>query len=472
MEIAIIGVGYVGLVTGTCFAEMGHTVICVDKDQEKIATLNRGDLPFFEPGLQELILRNQKANRLSFTTVYKEAIMQSTFCFIAVGTPPTPEGSADTSFVKNAAEEIGTYLNGYKVIINKSTVPVGTATLVQKQIQSILDKRGVEYSFDVVSNPEFLKEGSAIADCMKPDRIIIGTESEEAIHLLKTLYSAFCHNHDRIILMNQRSAELTKYASNAMLASRISFMNEIAGLCEKVGADINQIRMGISSDSRIGYHFLYAGAGFGGSCFPKDLQALMAMGAENNYSTPLLEAIETTNEKQKKVIFQKITDYFADFGGIAGKTIGIWGLSFKPNTDDIRNAPALILINLLQKAGANLRLFDPIAMGNLKATLQNQSNIQFCIDEYSAAKEADAIVLMTEWKQFRFVNLNTILSIMRGNAFFDGRNQYKAHEMGSIGFRYFGIGIPESPINLLQKLQKMAPNYANTGSSSTQKEND
>jgi len=339
------------------------------------------------------------------------------------------------------------------VIVNKSTVPVGCARHIQKQIQEILDERKVDISFDIVSNPEFLKEGSAISDCMKPDRVIIGCDSERGATILKKLYSSFTLNHDRILFMDLPSAEMTKYASNAMLATRISFMNELAGLCEKVGANINEVRIGMSSDQRIGFHFLYAGAGYGGSCFPKDIQALIATAKKQNHETPILEAVHEVNEKQKNVLSKKITEYFSKKGGVRGKTLAIWGLSFKPNTDDIRAAPALKLIDSLQRKGAILRLFDPLAMQNAKKVLGKKKNIHFCLSEYHAAQQTDAIVLVTEWKQFRFVNLKKILSKMKGNTFFDGRNQYKAREMAVKGFRYFGIGIPPMPFDLLQDLK-------------------
>jgi UDPglucose 6-dehydrogenase len=456
MNILVIGVGYVGLVTGTCFAEMGHQVICLDIDKEKIAKLQKRVVPFYEPGLQELLIRNQKAKRLIFTTSCREAIELSTVCFIAVGTPPCPDGSADISFIKMAARVIGEHLNSYKVIANKSTAPIGTVHMIQREIRTALEERGSSIPFDVVSNPEFLKEGSAVDDCLKPDRIIIGSDSEKATTLLKTLYSSFTLNHDRILVMDPKSAELTKYASNAMLATRISFMNELSGLCEKVGADIHQVRRGMSADHRIGYHFLYAGTGYGGSCFPKDIRALKTMAASHSCPTPILEAIEAINEKQKLVLFQKITKYFAKKGGIAEKTIAIWGLSFKPGTDDIREAPALTLIEALHNKGAILHLFDPVAMPNMKRMLKDKSRLHFCKDEYTAATNADAIALLTEWKQFRFLDLHKILKKMSGAAFFDGRNQYKAKEMSTLGFDYFGIGIPPLSSQLLKELRKLS----------------
>ena len=459
MKILVIGVGYVGLVTGTCFAEMGHEVICLDIDKNKIDKLKKGSIPFYEPGLQELVGRNQKAKRLTFTTDYA-ALESSAVCFIAVGTPSTKNGAADLSQVEAAVEALAGHLNEYTVIVNKSTVPVGTARKMKLQIRDILSQRGMDIPFDVVSSPEFLKEGSAIDDCMKPDRIIIGSNSEKASHILHRLYSSFTVNHDRIIIMDIESAELTKYASNAMLATRISFMNELSSICEKVGANINDIRIGMSADHRIGYHFLYAGAGYGGSCFPKDIRALKAMAEELKIETPILEAVEAINEKQKKRLSKKISTYFAKKGGLSGKTIAIWGLAFKPNTDDIREAPSLTLIESLLRKGATVRVYDPIAMDNAKKFLKGKTGIRFCLNEYQAAQNADAIVLVTEWKQFRFVNLNTVLTKMRGNAFFDGRNQYKPKEMTVKGFRYFGVGIPPLAANLLRELRSLGKKKA------------
>jgi UDPglucose 6-dehydrogenase len=448
MRIIVIGVGYVGLVTGACFAEMGHHVTCLDVDEEKIDMLKKGNIPFYEPGLKELVLRSKSEKRLSFTSDYS-AIQKGDLVFIAVGTPPKKNGEADLSFVESAGKSIGKHLKDYTVIVNKSTVPVGTARMLKTWIRETSPEEAL---FDVVSCPEFLKEGSAIDDCMKPDRIIIGSDSEKATRILKRLYSSFTLNHDRILLMDIESAELTKYASNAMLATRISFMNELASIAEKVGANINQVRLGMSGDHRIGYHFLYAGAGYGGSCFPKDLRALCALAETLNIETPLLEAVNTVNEKQKKKLSKQLSDYFAKRGGVSGKTIAIWGLSFKPNTDDLREAPSLTLIESLLKKGATLRLYDPASMDKAKKLLKGEPKIHFCLNEYQAAQNADAIVLMTEWKQFRFVNLKTILTNMRGNAFFDGRNQYHPKEMAAKGFYYVGVGVPKTPRALIQEL--------------------
>ena len=384
--------------------------------------------------MDELIKRNVKGGRLHFTTDYGSAVAQAEVCFLAVPTPATESGACDLRCVFAAAAEIARHMPSYRILVNKSTVPVGTAEAVKKHMQQF-----TSVPFDVVSNPEFLKEGSAINDCMKPDRIILGVDSPEAAQKMKALYAPFHLNHDRLLLMDVRSAEMTKYAANAMLAARISFMNELAGLCEKLGANINEVRIGIGSDSRIGYQFLYPGVGYGGSCFPKDLKALQAMAREVSYETPLINAVETINERQKKLLAKKITSYF---GSVSNKTIAIWGLSFKPDTDDIREAPSLALIQELLAAGATLRLYDPVSMQNAKNLLGAHPNLHFCADEYDAAKGAHAIALVTEWKQFRFVDCKALIEKMQGKGFFDGRNQYKHQEMCAQGFDYFGIGVP------------------------------
>lgn len=440
MQLLMIGTGYVGLVTGACFAEMGHSVICLDVDEEKIKKLQDGILPIFEPGLDEIVKRNIQAGRLSFTTDYKEAIPKARVCFIAVPTPSKEDGSCDLKYVLEAVSEVARYLPHYLVVVNKSTVPVGTAAKVKTQMRQILAERNLDIEVDVVSNPEFLKEGSAVIDCMKPDRIILGTDHPRAASIMKEIYSAFTFNHDRILMMDILSAEMSKYAANAMLATRISFMNEIAALCEKLGANIHDVRVAIGADQRIGYQFLYAGVGYGGSCFPKDLRALQAMAKESQCEIPLLEAVETINERQKKILSQKMHAYFAHLGGLKDKVIAIWGLSFKPDTDDMREAPSLALIEELLNAGAILRLFDPVSIPNAQKILFDHPNIAFCEDAYEAALGSHAVALVTEWKQFRFIDFATLLKTMQGKAFFDGRNQYKPHEMRLKGFDYFGIG--------------------------------
>ncbi len=440
MKILVIGTGYVGLVTGACFAEMGHLVMCLDIDKEKIEALKRGIIPIFEPGLEEIVKRGTQGERLFFTTDYTVGVEFADLCFIAVSTPTSADGSADLSYVKQAACEIGERMSRPKIIVNKSTVPVGTADMVRETIEASLAKRKKSFSFDVVSNPEFLKEGDAINDFMKPDRIVIGTKNKESEEVMKELYAPFNLNHERLLLMDTLSAEMTKYAANAMLASRISFMNEMALICEEVGADINAIRKGIGSDKRIGYDFLYAGCGYGGSCFPKDIKALRATAHQNHVSAPLLEAIDAVNEKQKHVIGGKIKRYFASRGGLKGKTVAIWGLSFKPGTDDMREAPSLTLLRTLIEEGANVRLFDPIAMKKAKTIIKKSPQITFCQDEFAAATGASAIALMTEWKQFRFLDFRKVLSQMSDKGFFDGRNQYVPLEMAELGFDYFSIG--------------------------------
>jgi UDPglucose 6-dehydrogenase len=438
MNLLMIGTGYVGLVTGACLAEMGHFVICLDIDPAKIKALQQGHVPIYEPGLEEIVKRNIAAGRLTFTTDYKAAVSKSKVCFIAVPTPSKEDGSCDLSYVLQAARSIAENMTEPLLIVTKSTVPVGTAQQIRRTVEQ---HQPQPVSFEVVSNPEFLKEGAAVLDCMKPDRIILGVESPASANIMKEIYAAFTINHDRILVMDTASAEMTKYVANAMLATRISFMNEMAGLCEKLGANIHEVRRGIGSDSRIGYHFLYAGAGYGGSCFPKDIRALQAMAKHAGYETPLLEAIDTINERQKKLLARKMQAYFSKNGGVKNKTIAVWGLSFKPDTDDLREAPALQLIHELLTQGANLRLFDPVSMPKAQKLLDHPQ-ITWCRDEYHAAEGSDGIALVTEWKQFRFLDFHHVLDKMEGNAFFDGRNQYKKEEMKAKGFHYFGIGIP------------------------------
>lgn len=442
MKIVIVGTGYVGLVTGACFAEMGYHVLCLDIDSEKIEGLEKGDIPIYEPGLEELVDRNRREKRLSFTTDYKD-ISSSDVIFLALPTPSKEDGSCNLDFIKEAAQSISKNLKNYAVVVNKSTVPVGSASMVYEIIRKGLKERGISISFDVVSNPEFLKEGNAIRDCMKPDRIIIGTDSKKASIIMRNLYAPFMIDRDKIIEMDIPSAEMTKYAANAMLATRISFMNEIAGICKLYNANINSVRKGIGSDERIGHHFLYAGIGYGGSCFPKDLRALSHLAKMAGYEPALLNAVESVNEKQKKELAKSIKKYFEKRGGVEGKTIAIWGLSFKPNTDDMRDAPSISFIKELQKRGANLKLYDPVSMEKAKKILKNLKNIMFCKSEFEACRDADAIALLTEWKQFRLVNFKFIKSNMRNQVFFDGRNQYLPTELKKQGFDYVGIGVPD-----------------------------
>jgi UDPglucose 6-dehydrogenase len=442
MKLLVIGTGYVGLVSGACFAEMGHHVICLDINQEKIDALNQGHIPIYEPGLEEMVKRNFKAGRLLFTTNYHEALASSSVCFICVDTPISQDGHADLRFVKNVAEAIGNCISDYRIVVIKSTVPVGTSRLVEEIIQECLTKRKLSADFDIVSNPEFLKEGSAIQDCLKPDRVIIGARSQKAVEILKKIYHPFMLSRERFLLMDIPSAELTKYAANAMLATRISFMNELASFCELVGADINKIRQGIGSDRRIGYQFLYAGPGYGGSCFPKDLKALKTHGKSLGHPLPIIEAVEEVNERQKMVLGKKILHYFKDRGGVAQKTIAILGLAFKPDTDDMREAPSLTLIRQLLNANAFVRLYDPAAGNNAKKILPDTPLIHWSETELDAASGADAIVLVTEWKQFRFLDFEQLASVMRHHVFFDGRNQYLPGEVAAKGFDYIGIGVP------------------------------
>lgn len=440
MNIVVIGTGYVGLVTGTCFAEMGHHVVCLDIDQNKISKLTSGEIPIYEPGLEEMVKRNSKAGRLKFTTEYETAVEAAYLCFICVDTPMGSNGNANLQHLEKAAKSIATHLNGYKIIVNKSTVPVGTAEFIADTIDKELDNRKVIIDYDVVSNPEFLKEGNAVQDFMKPDRVIIGSNSEKAIAVMKEIYAPFMLNHDRLIVMDRNSAEMTKYAANAMLALRISFMNELSGLCELMGADINKIRKGIGSDARIGNSFLYAGPGFGGSCFPKDVRALCAQAAAKQYELPITSAISVVNTRQKMVLASKILRYFSEKQGMTRCTIALLGLSYKPDTDDVRESASLVMIEQLLEVGVHLRLYDPVAMENAKKVLPPHENICWCTSELEAAEGADAIVLLTEWKQFRFLDFQQLKVCMRGNAFFDGRNQFDPVEVAKKGFDYISIG--------------------------------
>jgi UDPglucose 6-dehydrogenase len=437
MKVAIVGSGYVGLVTGTCFSEVGIEVTCVDIDQKKIDNLNNGIVPIYEPGLEEMLLRNMKKGRLKFTTSLAEALEDCEVLFTAVGTPPDKDGSADLQYVLSVARDCGRNMKDYLLIVTKSTVPVGTAQKVRKALQEELNKRSVAISFDVASNPEFLKEGAAIDDFLKPDRIVVGLDSPRAEELMKSLYKPFTLNGHPIIFMDITSAEMTKYAANAMLATKISFMNDIANLCEIVGADINMVRRGIGSDSRIGNKFIYPGIGYGGSCFPKDVKALIHTGEDFNYDLQVLKAVEAVNQAQKSVLFQKVHKYFK--GDLKDKTIAVWGLSFKPQTDDMREAPSVVIINKLLEAGAKVKAYDPIAMK--EATHQLGDTITYAEDQYEALIDADCLLLVTEWPEFKFPNFKIVKKLLIMPVIFDGRNIYEMAEMKRQGFEYFCIGV-------------------------------
>ena len=435
MNIAIVGTGYVGLVSGTCFAEMGAHVTCVDVDAQKIQKLKDGIMPIYEPGLEELVKRNVGFERLQFTTDLTEVLDDVEVVFSAVGTPPDEDGSADLKYVLAVARQFGQNINKYTILVTKSTVPVGTAKKVKAAIQEELDKRGVDVPFDVASNPEFLKEGAAIKDFMSPDRVVVGTESEKAKEVMTRLYRPLMLQNFRVIFMDIPSAEMTKYAANAMLATRISFMNDIANLCERVGANVDSVRKGIGTDTRIGGKFLYAGCGYGGSCFPKDVKALMHTGIDNGYHMEVIEAVERVNEKQKSIVYDKIVKAIGD---VKGKTIAILGLAFKPETDDMREAPALVVIEKLLADGAKVRVFDPIAMDECKRRIGDA--VTYCKNLYDAADGADVFALMTEWRQFRMPSWNVIKKVMTGNVIVDGRNIYDRAEVEEQGFKYTRIG--------------------------------
>lgn len=434
MKIAIVGTGYVGLVTGACFAEMGAEVACIDINKNKIDRLRNGEIPFYEPGLDELVLRNVAAGRLSFYTELSDVINGVEAVFSAVGTPPAADGSADLSYVFNLAKQIGKTLDHHIVFVMKSTVPVGTSKKVEAIIRQELEKRGVKVDFDMASNPEFLKEGSAVKDFMSPDRVIVGIESERAKEVMTKLYKPFLLNNFRVMFMDIASAEMTKYASNAMLATRISFMNDIADLCELVGADVNKVRLGMGSDARIGNKFLYAGCGYGGSCFPKDVRALVNTGKANGHDMRVLAAVDAVNEEQKQVLFNKLRKHLGN--DLNGKTVAVWGLAFKPNTDDIREAPSLVLLKSLSDAGCKIRAFDPIVK-----SLPDFPDIEICNDIYDAANDADAVCLVTEWKEFRLPDWSQLKRTMRSHVLIDGRNIYDGAELRAAGFVYEGIGV-------------------------------
>ncbi len=438
MRVTIFGTGYVGLVTGTCLAEVGNDVVCVDIDADKIAGLERGIVPIFEPGLETLVRDNHASGRLRFSTDPASAIAHGQLLFIAVGTPPDEDGSADLSHVLAVASTIGRNLETSAVIVNKSTVPVGTADRVRATVTDELARRGKDFAVDVVSNPEFLKEGDAVADCLRPDRIIIGSDSAQAIAALRTLYAPFNRNHDRIVLMDVRSAELTKYAANAMLATKISFMNEIANIAEHVGADVEQVRIGIGSDPRIGYHFIYPGAGYGGSCFPKDVKALAQIARQHDYAPRLLDAVESVNDSQKHKLFALLQRHFN--GDLKGRNIAVWGLAFKPNTDDMREAASRSLIEELWSVGATVRAYDPEAMDEARRIYGERADLLLCDEAFDTLRDADALVIVTEWKAFRSPDFERIRASLREPVLFDGRNMFEPDTVESAGLAYYGIG--------------------------------
>ena len=438
MNVAIVGTGYVGLVTGTCFSEMGVHVTCVDVDEHKIEALNQGIVPIYEPGLETLVKKNKKSGRLKFTTRLEDIINDVDIVFSAVGTPPDEDGSADLKYVLEVARTIGKHMNHYLLVVTKSTVPVGTAQKVKAVIQEELDKRGVDIEFDVASNPEFLKEGNAVKDFMSPDRVVVGVESERARKLMARLYKPFMIVSDRLIFTDIASAEMIKYAANSMLATRISFMNDIANLCELVGADVNMVRKGIGSDTRIGKKFLYAGCGYGGSCFPKDVKALIKTASDMGYPMRVLQAVEEVNKDQKLVLYRKIVNYYGGEEQLKDKTVAIWGLAFKPETDDMREAPSLVLIDLLLKAGAHVKVYDPVAMDECRRRIGDK--VTYAHDMYDAVDGADALMLVTEWKELRMPNMETLKGKMRGRLVLDGRNILDADELHQAGFDYHCIG--------------------------------
>jgi len=437
MKIAVVGTGYVGLVTGTCFAEVGIDVTCIDIDEKKIANLHKGILPIYEPGLEEMVSRNVEKGRLHFSTNLGEAIKGCDVAFIAVGTPPGEDGSADLKYVLAVARAIGENMNGYGVIVTKSTVPVGTAAKVRAELEKALEKRGVDIDFDVASNPEFLKEGAAIDDFLKPDRIVVGVASERAEEVMRKLYKPFLLNGHPIIFMDIPSAEMTKYAANSMLATKISFMNDVANLCEIMGADVNMVRRGIGSDARIGTKFIYPGIGYGGSCFPKDVKALIKTAAENGYDMQVLRAVESVNENQKSVLFDKVNRHFG--GDLRGLKMAVWGLSFKPKTDDMREAPSLVIIEKLLAAGCSVTAYDPVAMDEARHSLGD--SVTYAKDEFAALIDADALLVVTEWPDFRAPNFEVVARLMKQKVIFDGCNIYEAKELKEFGFAYHCIGV-------------------------------
>ena len=440
MRVAIFGTGYVGLVTGTCLAEVGHEVVCVDIDQAKVDGLERGVIPIYEPGLEPMVKANHAAGRLRFTTDAAQAVSHGEVVFIAVGTPPDEDGSADLQYVLAVAETIGTHLRKPAVVVDKSTVPVGTADKVRARIAATLAARGADIAFDVVSNPEFLKEGAAVEDCMRPDRIVVGADNQEAVETLRKLYAPFNRNHERIVSMDVRSAELTKYAANAMLATKISFMNEIANIAEKVGADVEMVRKGIGSDPRIGWHFIYPGAGYGGSCFPKDVQALARSAMQHGHEPTLLDAVESVNERQKGHLFELMLRHYGDAGALRGKTVALWGLAFKPNTDDMREASSRRLLQQLWDAGARVQAYDPEAMDETRRIFGERVDLVLCDSADATLDGADALVVITEWKQFRSPDFEGLAARLADSVVFDGRNLYEPADVEAAGIAYYGIG--------------------------------
>lgn len=440
MRVAVIGTGYVGLVTGTCFSEMGNTVWCVDVDEKKIENLKKGIIPIYEPGLSEMVERNHKSGSLNFTTDIAEALETSEIAFIAVGTPMGEDGSADLQYVLAVAKNIGANMKHHMYVVDKSTVPVGTAEKVRQTIQKELDKRSSDLTFDVISNPEFLKEGSAVADCMKPDRVVVGVDSERAEAAMRELYKPYFMNSDNLIFMDISSAEMTKYAANSMLATKISFMNEISNICERVGADVNKVRRGIGSDRRIGFSFIYPGCGYGGSCFPKDVQALIRTAAQFGYDSRLLQSVEDVNHSQKSVLVQRVRERFGE--ELSGRTFAVWGLAFKPDTDDMRESPAITIIQSLTDAGAKIQAYDPKAVREAKECyLKGNHNVSYCESKYESLKNADALILITEWKEFRSPDFYEIKRLLKTPVVFDGRNQYDAERVKDYGLDYYQIGV-------------------------------
>lgn len=440
MNIAVVGTGYVGLVTGTCFSENGNRVWCVDVDKAKIDRLKEGEIPIYEPGLSDMVKKNYGLGHLRFTTDINEALQKADICFIAVGTPMGEDGSADLHYVTQVARSIGQGMQHHMYVVDKSTVPVGTAVVVRDTIQRELDERGVDLTFDVISNPEFLKEGTAVGDCMRPDRIVIGVDNDEAAEVMRELYGFYVHNTDNFIIMDIASAEMTKYAANAMLATKISFMNEISNICECVGADVNKVRKGIGSDSRIGYSFIYAGCGYGGSCFPKDVKALIRTSHENQYVPRLLEAVEQVNHQQKRVIPKKVVKRFGE--DLSGKVFAVWGLAFKPDTDDMRKSAAITIINELTERGAKILAYDPKAMEEARTCyLKDNQQVEYVESKYEAVKGADALILVTEWKEFRQPDFEELKVQLKQPVIFDGRNQYSKKSMKKKGFEYYQIGV-------------------------------